>query len=344
MSEAIISLPTPLKSLAVTEAVCRELCNFLIYLDNPEILNERARRQPTLSFDNFPLTVREIGEILGAEKCEKNRKLYFDCTKTENHRGVLIHNFNAQFWVHYFRGGVGLVSVSYFNELASAEGSILPEMSRSVMDSYEFQWFTHDLAEKYFQKEKPVIYVKKLSEYFIKQVNPNLISPYSICSEERQINGSYKFVRGSYANLKEILKQAYFVCEGIKREKEEGGKTWVSPHLTITCGNLKRFPIIEHSSEVFLNQVGALAIRENTPYTVISESHFRRLENSSFDWVRKNKYHIYLNLQDEVRTATSRTRISARFQLVSWLKRQGKEGEWIIKVWKLDAKKDRDFE
>ena len=343
MNEAIVSLPTPLKTLSVTEAPCRELCNFLIYLNNPEILNERARRQPTLSFDNLPRTVRETGEILGAEKCEKNRKLYFDCTKAENHRSVLIHNFNAQFWVHYFRCGIGLVSVSYFSELASAEGSVLPKMSRIVADSYEFQWFTHNLAEKYFQKEKPKIYVKKLTKYFIKQVNPNLISPYSICSEERQVNGSYKFVRGSYANLKDILKQAFFVCEGIKREKEEGGKTWISPHLTITCGNLKRIPAIEHSTEVFLNQVGALAIRENTPYTVMNERYFRRLENSASDWVRKNKYHIYLNLQDEVKATTPRTKILARLQLVSWLKRQGKKGEWIIKTWKLEAKNDRDF-
>ena len=337
MEKSVISLPTPLKTLAVTESPCRELCNFLIYLNNPEILNERARRQTALSFDKLPRTVREIGEILGAKKCEKNRKFYFDCTKTENHRGVLIHNFNAQFWTHYFRCGIGLVSLSYFSELASAEGSVLPTMARTVADSYEFQWFTHDLAEKYFQKEKPTIYIGKLADYFIKQVNPNLISPYSIRFEENQTKESYKFVQGSYENLIEILKQAYFVCESIKRERKEGGRTWISPRLTITCGNLKRPPAIEHSTETFLNQVGALAIRENIPYTVISENHFRRLENDFPDWVRKNKYHLYLDLQNEIKTTIPRAKISARFQLVNWLKQQGKEGERIIKIWKLEA-------
>lgn len=332
MNEVIIGLPMPLKTLSVTEAPCRELCNFLIYLDNPEMLSEGARRQPALSFGEFPQSVREVGEILGVERCERNRKLYFDCANTQNHRGVLIHNFNAQFWVHYFRCGIGLVSLSYFGVIASAEGSVLPKMSRTVADSYEYQWFTHDLAEKYFQQGKPAIYIKKLAGYFIKRVNPNLISPYSIRLEEKQIGGSYKFVQGSYENLKEILKQAYFVCEAMKREKDKGGKCWVSPHLTITCGSLKQLPAIEHSTEAFLNQVGALSIRENVPYTVLGESHFRRLENGFSDWARKNRYRLYLNLQDELQTTTPRAKILARFRLVNWLKQQGKKGEWITDV------------
>lgn len=237
-----------------------------------------------------------------------------------------------------------MISISCFSGLASAEGSVLPLMSRTVADSYEYQWFTHDLGEKYFQKAKPKIYIKKLADYFINRVNPNLISPYSIFTEEKRTNESYKFVQGSYNNLKEILKYAYFVCEGIKREKVEGGKYWISPHLTITCGSLKQLPAIEHSTEVFLNQVGALAIQENIPYTVICESHFRRQENSFYDWIRKNKYHLYLNLQDEIQLATPRTKISAGFLLVNWLKKQGKDGKWIIKTWKLEANIVKSFE
>jgi hypothetical protein len=86
-----------------------------------------------------------------------------------------------------------------------------------------------------------------------------------------------------------------------------------------------------------------LAIRENVPYTVLGESHFRRLENSFSDWVRKNKYRLYLNLHDEVQTVTSRAKISARFQLISWLKQQGKEGEWTIKTWKLERNEAKNF-
>ena len=171
---------------------------------------------------------------MGAEKCEKGRKLYFDCSDTINHRGILIHNFNAQFWVHYFRCGIGLVSVSCFSQLVSAEGSVLPTMTRTVADSYEYQWFTHDLASKYFQNDKPDIYLKKLAKYFVEQVNPNLISPYSIYFEQKQTEEQYKFVQGSFENLKEILKQAIIVCEAIKREKDASGKCWVSPHLSIT--------------------------------------------------------------------------------------------------------------
>jgi hypothetical protein len=335
MNEAIIGLPVPLKTLSVTEAPCRELCNFLVYLRNPEILNERARRQPALYFSKFSQTVREIGDMLGAERCKKNRKLYFDCAESRNHRGVLIHNYNAQFWVHYFRCGIGLVSLSYFSQLALAEGSVLPEMSRTVSDSYEFQWFTHDLAGKYFQKEKPAIYIRKLSDYFIRRINPSLVSSYSIQFEKKRTEESYKFVEGSFDDLKEILKWAYFVCEEIKRERSENGKVWISPHLTITCGNLKQLPSVEHSTEAFLNQIGALAIKENVPYSVITGNHFRRLESGSSGWIRKNKCCLYLNLQEEVRMAIPREKISARFRLVNWLRKQERDGERIIEAWRL---------
>jgi hypothetical protein len=206
MNDAFISLPTPVKTLEVTEAPCRELCNFLIYQINSELLNERARRQPVRAFESLPTSVKQVGKLLGAKKCEKNRKLYFDCTDTENHRGILLHNFNAQFWVNYFRCGIGLVNISCFSQLASAQGSVLPTMTRTVADSYEYQWFTHDLADNFFQKDKSEIYIKKIAKYFVEKVNPNLVSPYLILSEDKQTQEPYKFVQGSLVDLKEILK------------------------------------------------------------------------------------------------------------------------------------------
>ena len=170
MKEAIVCKPSPVKILALTNFVCRELCNFLTYQSNPEILNERARKQPQISLPKLPTNVREVGILLGAKKCEKGRKLYFDSTDTENQRGILIHNFNAQFWVHYFRCGIAFVSVTCFSRLASAEGSVLPTMSRTVDASFEYQWFTHDLADKYFQKGKTEIYISKLANYFLHAV------------------------------------------------------------------------------------------------------------------------------------------------------------------------------
>lgn len=192
MNNAIISLPTPVQTLSLTKVPCRELCNFLIYHNNPELLNERARRQPVKDFKNLPTSVAQVGELLGAEKCEKHRKLYFDCTDKENHCGILIHNFNAQFWVHFFRVGIGLVSISCFSQLASAQGSVLPTMTRMVADSYEYQWFMHDLGNNFFQKAKSEIYIKKLAKYFVEKVNPNLVSPYLILSEDNQTQDRLK--------------------------------------------------------------------------------------------------------------------------------------------------------
>lgn len=136
MNEAIICRPNPAKTLALTEAVCRELRNFLIYRQNPEILNERARHQPKNSvIGKIPSDVREIGELLGAGRCERNRKLFFDVAQRVNLRAVLIHNVNAQFWVYYFRCGIGLVNLSFFGYVESAETSIPPDGTRTVADS-----------------------------------------------------------------------------------------------------------------------------------------------------------------------------------------------------------------
>lgn len=108
-----------------------------------------------------------------------------------------------------------------------------------------------------------------MSDYFIKQVNPALASPYSIYFEDPQIKEPYKFVSGSFERLKEVLPWTRFVCEGLKREREPNGKTWVSPHVTINCGNLKDAPTLEHSAETFVNAVGALVVKENAPYNVL---------------------------------------------------------------------------
>lgn len=88
-------------------------------------------------------------------------------------------------------------------------------MTRTVADSYEYQWFTHDLEGKFFQKGKSEIYLNRLASYFIKRVNQNLVSPFAVFSEPKQTKEQYKFVEGSLEKLKEILKQAIFVCEAI---------------------------------------------------------------------------------------------------------------------------------
>lgn len=72
----------------------------------------------------MPLTIKELGIVLRAESRDKNGKLFFNCEKTENHLAVLLDNYGAQFWIHYFRCGIGLVNLSFFNHLASAEGSL----------------------------------------------------------------------------------------------------------------------------------------------------------------------------------------------------------------------------
>lgn len=293
------------------------------------------RRHPALSFDELPKAIREIGKILGAEKCEKNRKLYFACTESQNHRGVLIYNFNAQFWVHYFRCGIGLVSILCFSQIASAGGSVLPLKSRTVADFYQYQWFAHDLDSSFFTGNLSKMTVTKLGSYFIKRINPTLAYPYSICFENIGTKEPYKFVSGSFERLKEVLMWARFVCEGLKREKEPKGRTWVSPHVTITCGNFKSEPVFEHSTETFINAVGALAVKENASYTVLRDGFRRCAGGEGFDSVRKNKHRIFLNLEDENKDVPVREKIAARNYLVDWLREQGIEGVRIIKMWNL---------
>jgi hypothetical protein len=91
------------------------------------------------------------------------------------------------------------------------------------------------------------------------------------------------------------------VCEGLKCEKELNGKTWVSFRITINCGNLRDVPTCSHSIETFINVVGALAVKENSSYTVMREGFGRREGGESYDWGRKNEHLIFLNLEQENR-------------------------------------------
>lgn len=212
---------------------------------------------------------------------------------------------------------------------------LLPLMTRNIDASFEYQWFIHDLDEGYFSGRKSQKSHKKLAKYYLKQVNPTLIVPYSIYQEKNETVEQYKFVQGSLSNLKQVLRNALFVCERLKGEKYSDEKSRIDPYLTVTCGSLKDAPFFEFSNECFLNQIGQLAIRENVPYTILNESNYRRVEGNSFDWLRKNKYRFYFNFQEELQNTLPREKLAARFYLVDWLKNQGREGEQIVEHWKL---------
>lgn len=334
MNEAIICKPSPIKILTISRAPLVGLVNFLIYGQHSELLNERARRQPFVSLQKMPRGVNDLKDFLAAEKCDKNKKLFFDCEKGENQVAVLLHNQGAQFWIHYFRCGAGLVNLSFFSRLASAEGSLLNQ-TRSITHKSEFQWFAHDLGPENFAGEISEKLIEKLGNYFIGQVNPTLISPYSIRFEIPLIKEPYKFVSGSLEKLKEVLRWARFVCEALKRERDPSGKTWVNPHITLNCGNLKDAPSFEPSTETFMNVVGALAVKENSPYTVLREGFGRRIGGECYDWERKNKHRIFINHEQENKEVPVRLKIAARARLLSWLRRQGLEGEQVLKVWKV---------
>lgn len=334
MNEAIICQPSPVKILSISRAPVRELLNFLVYGSHPELLNESARRQPFIFLEKIPRGVNDLKDFLGAEKCDKNKKLFFDCEKGENQVAVLLDNQGAQFWIHYFRCAAGLVNLSFFSHLASAEGSLLNQ-TRSVTHKSEFQWFTHDLGPEVFTGETSEKLIEELGDYFVERVNTALVSPYSIRFENPPIKEPYKFVSGSLEKFMEVLTWARFVCEALKRERDPNGKTWVSPHVTINCGNLKDAPTFEHSTETFINQVGALAVKENSPYTVLREGYGRRAGGECFDWERKNKHRIFINLEQENREVPVRLKIAARARLVDWLGEQGLEGGRLLKVWKL---------
>jgi len=175
----------------------------------------------------------------------------------------------------------------------------------------------------------------RLGDCFVESVNPALVSPYSMYFESPLIKEPYKFISGSLERLKEVLIWTRFVCEDLKREREPHGKTWISPHLTINCGNLKDASTFEHSTETFINAVGALAVKENASYSVLSEGGGRRAGGECYDWARKNKHRIFLNLEQESKDVPIRQKIAARARLADWLAEQGSEGERILEMWKL---------
>lgn len=335
MDEAVICKSSPVKIFAVSAAPLRELLNFLIYGKHNELLTERARRQPPLSLEKHPLTIKELGITLRADSHDKNDKLFFNCERTENHVAVLLDNHGAQFWVHYFRCGIGLVSLSFFRHLASAEGS-LTNHARSVTHGNEYQWFTHELSAECFGGCVDETTIERLGDYFIEKVNPALVYQYSIYSENPRIKEPYKFVSGSLERLTEVLTWARSVCEGLKIKREANGKTYVSPHLTINCGNLKDAPSFERGTETFVNAVGALAVKENAPYTVLREGYGRRAAGYVEDWARKNKHRIYLNLESKNKEIPPREKVAARARLADWLREQGSDGVRVLRVWGIE--------
>lgn len=117
-----------------------------------------------------------------------------------------------------------MVNLSFFNHLASAEGS-LTKQTRSVTHGFEYQWFTHDLSAEFFCGEIKEKEIKTLGEYFIEKVNPTLVNAYSIYFENPKIKEPYKFVLGSLERLTEVLTWARFVCEGLKHARDVNGKT-----------------------------------------------------------------------------------------------------------------------
>ena len=171
--------------------------------------------------------------------------------------------------------------------------------------------------------------------YFVEKVNPALVYPYSIYSENPKIKEPYKFISGSLERLTEVLTWARFVCEGLKIKRDPNVKTYVSPHLTINCGNLRDAPAFEHSTESFINAVGVLAVKENAPYTVVREGFGRRAGGESYDWARRNKHRIYLSLESKNKEVPLREKVAARARLADWLAEQGCEGKPILEIWKL---------
>lgn len=334
MNGNIICKPDPAKTLTVSAAPLRELLNFLIYNQRRELLTERARKQPVLSAPNIPSNVKELKQFLNASRLDKNGKLYFDCQESKRHVGILLHNNEVQFWIHYFACGIGLVSLSFFSQLVSAEGS-LHNHTRNITASHEYQWFTHDLPGDFFDGSTSDTKILELGNYFIESVNPKLISPYSIYFKKEQIREPYKFIFGSLEKLEEILIWARFVCEGLKSKREPEGKAYVSPYMTIHCGTVKDDPAFEHSTEVFMNVVGSLAVKENAPYMVLREGFGRRDRSEFFNWGRRNKHRIYLNLEEKNKDVPVRDKIAARRNLKNWLLSIKDDGEKLVRIWQL---------
>jgi hypothetical protein len=109
-------------------------------------------------------------------------------------------------------------------------------------------------------------------------------------------------------------------------------KDWISDF--ISNGKLVFFK--KQLMKFIINAIGAVAVLENAPYTILREGFGRRAGGESYDWARKNKHRIFLNLETETKDVSLRVKIASRFRLVNWLKARGAEGERIIKTWGLE--------
>jgi hypothetical protein len=67
----------------------------------------------------------------------------------------------------------------------------------------------------------------------------------------------------------------------------------------------------------------------------LREGYGRRAGGESYDWARKNKHRIFLNLEQRGKDVPIRLKIAARARLVNWLAEQGCEGKRILEVWNL---------
>ena len=90
--------------------------------------------------------------------------------------------------------------------------------------------------------------------------------------------------------------------------------------MMIHCGNVKDAPAFEHSTELFINAISAVVVKENAPYTVLHERFGRRIIGYCYDWQRKNKHRIFLILESETEDVSVRLKIASRAFLVHWLK------------------------
>lgn len=88
--------------------------------------------------------------------------------------------------------------------------------------------------------------------------------------------------------------------------------------------------------KAFINSVGALAVTENAPYTLLRDGYGRRVSGESYDLTRKNKHLIFLNFEQNKSEISVREKIAARARLEDWLNEQNAESGRVIKTWKIE--------
>ena len=216
------------------------------------------------------------------------------------------------------------------------------EIEEAITQEIALQSGQNALEATEIENIRQETFSERLEEVFWEEINQTLEDPFfrsfyddgewgeEFGCERETVDGFIEFLELC------VLTWTRFVCEGLKRERDASGKTWVSPHATINCGNLKDAPTFEHSTETFINVVGALAVKENAPYTVLREGFGRRAGGECYDWARKNKHRIFINLEQENKEVPVRLKIVARANLVNWLREQAAEGARIVKIWNLE--------